>query len=210
MNQERMQVAVSTTSLSDLPTQGGGGFPGGMQGGGMQGGQSNMEYKTLDLHPSPYGHNAPGVSPYATPQGGGFPQGVEDIQHRLPSRDIPPNANGYMHDETIQQNYIPRHNTNSDYVRESEDGSKGYRRDRRQKNEASDLFTMVKWPVLMAMLFFLFNTSVINYVMYKQLSALDIYNSDGNLNVYGILIKSLLFGLAVAAAERGGTYALSL
>jgi len=62
----------------------------------------------------------------------------------------------------------------------------------------------------LALLFFLFHTAIVNEIMYKHLAFLAIYNSDGNLNVYGVLAKSALFGAAVAAAERAGAYLLSL
>lgn len=205
-------LPVSTTLISDLPPptrMGGGGPPPSGPGGGGA-------YAPLNVHANPYGHGSAeqGAAAWAQ-QGAAAAFGAPGPQNRLPARDIPPNAEGYMNDEEVKANYIPRKRMTSDYLREFEAGAgegvaRAHKRDRRQRAGAADAFEAAQAPVLLAMLFFLFHTSLLNTVMYKHLAFLAIYNAEGNLNVYGVLVKSALFGAACLAAERGGGYLLSL
>lgn len=193
--------------LADLPMQG---RPGGGGGNGGGGGGNAGVYVPLNVHASPYGHGTIEQATEAWAQQGA----AAGPQHRLPARDVPPGAEGYMHDEAVLANHIPRRKMSSAYLREFEAetdaAARAHKRDRRQKAGAADLFEAAQTPVLLAMLFFLFHTSILNTVMYKHLAFLAIYNADGNLNMYGVLVKSALFGAACLAAERGGTYLLSL
>jgi hypothetical protein len=118
-------------------------------------------------------------------------------QQRLPSRDIPQNANGYVQDEQIQPNYIPKPAIKTDYVKEYEDTTeknmREYEEKKRQENRLDMIFTELQTPILIAILFFIFQMPVMNSMIFKKFSFLSIYNMDGNFNFYGLLFKSLLF-----------------
>jgi len=121
----------------------------------------------------------------------------EHQQQRLPSRDIPRDTTGYVQDEQIQPNYIPKSTVQNDYVREYEDTTeknmREYEQKKRKENRLDMIFTELQTPVLIAILFFVFQMPVINTMIFKKFSFLSIYTMDGNFNIYGLLFKSLLF-----------------
>jgi hypothetical protein len=118
-------------------------------------------------------------------------------QQRLPSRDIPRDTTGYIQDEQIQPNYIPKSTVQNDYVREYEDTTeknmREYEQKKRKENRLDMIFTELQTPILIAILFFVFQMPIINTMIFKKFSFLSIYNMDGNFNFYGLLLKSLLF-----------------
>uniref|UniRef100_A0A6C0DLU9 Uncharacterized protein n=1 Tax=viral metagenome TaxID=1070528 RepID=A0A6C0DLU9_9ZZZZ len=121
----------------------------------------------------------------------------EHQQQRLPSRDIPRDATGYIQDEQIQPNYIPKSTVKNDYVREYEDTTeknmREYEQKKRHENRLDMIFTELQTPLLIAILFFIFQMPIINTMIFKKFSFLSIYTMDGNFNIYGLLFKSLLF-----------------
>ena len=124
----------------------------------------------------------------------------EHQQQRLPSRDIPRDTTGYIQDEQIQPNYIPKSTVQNDYVREHEDTTeknmREYEQKKRQENRLDMIFTELQTPILIAILFFIFQMPVVNTMIFKKFSFLSIYNMDGNFNLSGLLFKSLLFASA--------------
>ena len=54
-------------------------------------------------------------------------------------------------------------------------------------------------PILVAILYFIFQTPYLNKVVFKKFSFLNLTNSDGNFNIYGLILKSLLFGFSYYA-----------
>ena len=214
-------MSISTTRISDLPenitlqmpTTA---FPmnavGGVVGGSDQGGIGNS-YIPINDHPNPYGNSAPDITmpfpqqgqrqqqrqqPQQQQQQQYNPQQFQDMQQRLPSRDIPNNSLEYTNDQEIQPNYIPRAKLTSDYIKDYEDNEEKIIREHEQKKHrkqvADDIFTSLQTPILVAFLFFLFQMSIVSKIMYKFLGFLPIYNSDGNLNIYGLIFKSSMFG----------------
>jgi hypothetical protein len=49
-------------------------------------------------------------------------------------------------------------------------------------------------PILIGVLYFFFQLPLVNTLIFKRFSFLTLYNSDGNINFYGIFVKSLFFG----------------
>ena len=117
---------------------------------------------------------------------------------RLPSRDIPRDTTGYLHDEQVQANYIPQKNISSDYVRDYEDMTEKnrieYENKKRRENRLDVIFTELQTPVFIAILFFFFQLPSVNTYLFKNLAFLAIYNVDGNFNFNGLLLKSIAFG----------------
>lgn len=128
---------------------------------------------------------------------GGGGERNDSPEFRLPSRDIPPGNAGYMHDEEVHANYIPKKKT-SDYIRDFEENEEKYikkhERNKKQTVRVDDFMDLVQVPILISFLFLLFQLEAVNTVIYKYGSFLGIYKSDGNMNIYGTLIKSVLFG----------------
>jgi hypothetical protein len=50
-------------------------------------------------------------------------------------------------------------------------------------------------PLLVAVLYYIFQMPIISRIVFAQFAFLGIHSTDGNLNTYGVLLKSSLFGL---------------
>ena len=171
--------------------------------------QGNTTYVPMNIHPNPYGNNIqPDMMPppefqtsqmrndFIAPEQQTVLQNTP--QMRLPSRDIPMNQAAYQQDEEIQPNFIPKPKLTSDYVKEYEDASeKAIRKQEKKKYQDEKIdqtLTDFQIPILIAFLFFIFQLPIINSTLFKYLSFLPLFNKDGNVNLYGILLKSSLFG----------------
>ena len=177
-----------------------------------------QNYQPLNIHPNPYGHNV--VSPENIPLPESSPQRGQQHQtgymdkepssgqinytlenmppQRLPSRDIPMNSVEYQQDETVQANYIPKVKLTSDYIREyeaaNEQSHKEYRENKYRQETAHGLINDFQLPILVAMLYFIFQMPIVNTMLRKYFTFMSIYHDDGNFNLMGLLIKSIAFG----------------
>lgn len=118
---------------------------------------------------------------------------------RLPSRDIPQSSIDYTQDEQIQPNYIPKSNLSSDYVRDyeatSEQKLRQYDQQKQKESRLDAIINELQMPMMIGALFFLFQLPVMNTMIFKKLSFLSIYDTDGHFNFYGLFLKSGLFGM---------------
>ena len=158
----------------------------------------NTNYTQMNVHPNPYG-NQPQGQIMPLPQPTQLGQMSQVPQYRLPSRDIPVDTTQYSNDERVQPNYIPPVKLTADYIREYEDMNEKPIQEYKQKKHRESLvdrvFTELQGPLFVAILFFIFQMPIVTRLMYSNLSFLSIYNSDGNMNFYGLFIKSIMFGL---------------
>jgi hypothetical protein len=132
---------------------------------------------------------------------------------RLPSRDIKINSYAYSQDEEIQPNYIPRKknvrfNENNEEYEEYEDDYVNrhellnkkkidkHQQEQHRTKLIDFILTEIQIPVFISILFFCFQMNFINTLLVKYLNFLPLYNTDGNLNFNGVLLKSVLFGVA--------------
>ena len=153
-------------------------------------------YAPMNVHPNPYGNS---VQPNVMPP----PQAKvrfqeETPQMRLPSRDIPMDQGTYQQDEEVQPNYIPRAKLTSDYVKDYEEVThENIRRHENRKEKTSmvdRILSNLQTPIIVALMFFIFQMPMMNTMFYRNFSFLSVYNTDGNINFYGIALKSVLFG----------------
>jgi hypothetical protein len=182
-----------------------------------------QNYIPMNVHPNPYGISAqnpimpppqqPNVSQnqqvlsqtYIPPP----PQSqflsedqqmeLQQLSHqRIPSRDISHDTTMYQQDVQIKPNYIPKSNISSDYVRDSEDMTeknyKEYQQKKKEKNQLDNILTEFQIPIFVGILFFFFQLPIINKMIFKKFSFLSLHDADGNFNIYGLLLKSILFG----------------
>ena len=196
---------ITITRISDLPDLGQ------MPQGQGQGQQTNYQ-PMLNVHPNPYG--------IAQPQSGGLPPPIQtqegpktqqnimyeppqDMigqmpQNRLPQRDIPMNLEEYTHDEQIQPSYIPKPKLSRDYIDDYQNSAnrklKEYEDKKRLDKSRETWFDEVRIPMMIGILFFIFQMPIINTLIFKRFSFLSIYNDDGNFNFYGLVLKSMFFG----------------
>jgi hypothetical protein len=113
----------------------------------------------------------------------------------LPSRDIPNNQNEIIQDPQIQPNYIPTNNNNEDYINNDKTIDEiidNNIKNKEKKQKINDLQDELQTPILIIILFFLFQLPIINKQLFLYLPSLFI--KDGNMNFIGYLVKSLLFG----------------
>jgi hypothetical protein len=149
-------------------------------------------YQQLDVHPNPYGVPKPNAPiDFSQPP----------PQQYLPSRDIPQVPSQYMQDEQIQTNYIPRPTKlTSDFVMENAELDRDKWIQHKQHSYRSS--KLDQWveefqiPVLLGVLFFLFQTTLFQNLFHSYLSSLPLFDADGSINTYGVLVKSGLFALA--------------
>ena len=118
-------------------------------------------------------------------------------QQRLPQRDIPMNISQHTQDEQIQPNYIPKPKLTSDYIHDYQESSDRKIREHEEKvmreKKAASWFDEFQIPIIIALLYFIFQLPIINTVIFKRFSFLSIYREDGNFNLLGLTLKSLLF-----------------
>jgi hypothetical protein len=188
------------------------------QGTGQGQGLGQGNYMPLNVHPNPFGNASGNENPqwdaipppqYDHPPRNPpaqsssldmIPNFVPPQPQRLPSRDIPTNNNHYTHDEEIQANYIPPLPSAKvkDYIKEYDETESKRVRDHEitkyRQDWMEDVARSYQIPMLLAILYFIFQMKVVSRVMFAYLGRLGLfYQEDGSLNIYGMGLKSSLF-----------------
>ena len=112
----------------------------------------------------------------------------------LPSRDIPQNQQHLSQDVRIQPNYIPPPETQMDYIRAETTADQIIRAQaaKQEKKKTFDVwFDEFQTPILIGILFFLFQLPVIQKHMCKIIPSL--FNKDGNPSLSGYVFTSATF-----------------
>jgi len=121
----------------------------------------------------------------------------------LPPRDIPKDSITYTNDEQVQANYIPplpavSMNISNEYMMNYEkEKQKEWKEHTEKKRKQSRFETIIEnsqIPIFVALLFFIFHMPIVNTYIFRKFAFLSIYDTDGNFNTYGLLLKSALFG----------------
>jgi hypothetical protein len=68
-----------------------------------------------------------------------------------------------------------------------------YGRNNQKNNSLDDIYNEIQTPLLLAVLYFLFQLPFFKNILYKYLPLL--FSNDGNYNIKGFLFISVLFGL---------------
>lgn len=116
----------------------------------------------------------------------------------LPARDIPQIAD-QQQDEQGRVNYVPPAPTSRRVRFEEEDDYEQIEAKRARKSRRADTFQQLyddfQTPILIAVLFFIFQLPVVRLRLYQYLPVL--FNTAGaHLNLLGICMLSVLFGLS--------------
>lgn len=142
----------------------------------------------IDVHPNPYGVPKPSSLP-----------NFQSDNMALPSRDYPRETIGHIQDEEIKVDYIPHPKISKDFISQHDRLNKeNWEEHRKKKHRLSKLDHLInefQTPFFLVLLFLIFQLPTVNSLLFKYFSFLSIYNSDGNLNIYGLVFKSVLFGL---------------
>jgi hypothetical protein len=185
-----------STSILDLPTDpvGGGSI------------SNNISIKATEVTPN-QGFNQPqnggqngGLSldqTSITQLVTGLQQAILTGATQLPSRDIPINTTSLSNDPQIQPNYVPPPPQNhEDYIKNYEQTSDmvdNYNKNMYRQNSLDDMYNEIQTPLLLAVLYFLFQLPFFRKFLYRYLSFL--FSNDGNYNLNGYIFVSILFGL---------------
>ena len=113
----------------------------------------------------------------------------------LPSRDIPQTQSHITQDDEIKQNFIP--GDNDDYIdeyRSEHDIMNNYMKKQENNNKADDIYNKLQTPILMSVLYFIFQLPVVKKLFLKLFPAF--YHKDGNLNLTGFIVNSVLFSIS--------------
>lgn len=174
-------------------------------------------YIPINGHPNPYGIPPPPAGGIAPPQQtqnvnsqykntmySSQSQYTEEQMNemfnqtqRLPQRDIPMNIADHTQDEQIQPNYIPRPKITSDYIQEYQETTdkqiKQHEKQKLYEKKTETWLDEMQIPIMIALLYFIFQLPIINTIIFKRFSFLAIYREDGNFNMFGLFLKSILF-----------------
>ena len=116
---------------------------------------------------------------------------------QLPSRDIPMTSAAHSTDPQVQPNYIPPPPENNiDYIRNFEHTSDmvhNYDKNMANQDSIDAMYNEIQTPLLLVVLYFLFQMPFFKKILYNNFAAL--FSKDGNLNIYGLMFTSSLFGL---------------
>ena len=173
-----------TTSIMDLPTDPTGG-----------GGGSNIKISASEMQGQ--GQPAFNLDQNTINQiVNGLQQASSTGATQLPSRDIPMNTNNIAADPQVQANYIPQQAQREDYIKDYEQGPdmvSEYNRKASRNDALDNLYNEIQTPMLIAVLFFLFQLPVFRRQLFKYFPVL--FSTDGNFNINGYMFSSILFGL---------------
>lgn len=174
---------------------------------GFVSGASQNTYIPMNVHQNPYGHNQPDVmanpqyqQKLDTPMSNKLTPDQQNMvmnypKQNLPSRDIHVDSSEYMQDDQIRANYIPPSYHNKDYIQEHEEKHVEKHSQKVHRERLIDtILNKIQTPMFVAILYFIFQMPLLNNLLYKMNSFLPFYREDGNMNTYGLLFKSLLFG----------------
>ena len=119
-------------------------------------------------------------------------------QFPLPPKDIPIDTSGFR-DETARPNYVPSANDMQNFVLEQEDRLREQKHTEaitRAMNKQFDLIAELQMPLIVGILFWIFQLEIWNRLFAQYLSGLSLFGDNGNINTNGLLLKSILFGAA--------------
>jgi len=201
---------MEVTRISDLPNNngvgvgyssgGGGGNEFSSRDAGSRGIGMGQQYQPLNIHQNPYGIPEPTDTQLPMlNQGGGSGGFSGESMQRAPPPMMNRGFTESFQDEQAIPNHVPTAKLTTDYLREYEDRmvkmTDEHQKEKHRKDLIGSLYDEFQTPILIGVLFFLFQIPIINTLMFKYLSFMKIYNDDGNLNLYGFMFKSVLFGL---------------
>jgi hypothetical protein len=209
------------TRISELPDNGPGSSMGTSAGtGGGFGGTD--QYTPLNIHQNPYGIPEPAdrqlpsinVKESSRSRGGGSDgfsgEGFGAQPPTMMNRGGHQEMSDHMMDEQIIANHIPKPKLTTDYLRDYEDKftkmSAEHQKTKHQELLITSVYDELQIPILIGLMFFLFQMPIVNSLMYKYLAFMKLYGEDGNLNLYGLVFKSTLFGLFYFLFIRITTY----
>jgi len=169
-------------------------------------------YKPLDSHPNPYGisERKPEIDftqPMNTHTIDKQPMNIQQQVIPAPMNDIPITPLFHQIDETLQPNYIPPPPSNAklNYIEEYEQkrtpeikkAVEEHKQNKHRLSKWEKLMESIQFPLLVALLYFVFQMPIFQHFLYKKIGFLPITQEDGQFNMAGLFLISALFGICV-------------
>ncbi len=175
---------INTTSINDLPTD--------PSGGGSIGGNINLAINENNVsipqqNPGSLSLDQSTISQIVN----GLQQASLTGATSLPSRDIPLHTEQLTNDMQVQPNYIPQP-VSRDYINDERDNLNTYYASEKSQNSLDSLYDELQAPLLLAILYFLFQLPFFKKNLFKYLPFFC--HSDGNYNFNGLIFTCALFG----------------
>ena len=120
----------------------------------------------------------------------------------LPSRDIPINTGHITTDDQSQPNYVPQ--PTQKYIGDVDEDMQNYYNSEKRKSSLDSLYDEIQAPLLLAVLYFLFQLPVLKKNIFKFLPFLC--HNDGNYNLQGLLFTCGLFGFMYYSLSKSVTH----
>jgi hypothetical protein len=182
---------AEATSIFDLPTD------------PVGGGGTNISIQTQELPVSQPSSAAPSSSMSLDQSTinqivNGLQQATLAGATQLPSRDIPMTTSRLSADPETMPNYVPLPPPKTeDYIQQyheqHNDMINAYNRKKQIHNSLDEMYNEIQLPILLAVLFFLFQLPIFRKFLYTYLPFL--FSNDGNYNLKGFVFTSILFGM---------------
>lgn len=149
----------------------------------------------------------PSVSSHMLGRQSGAPTQMPTENMPLPSRDMPMNPGRYQHDEQLQPNYIPPVPPMMDYVHSADRRVENIHRNPKPKEKMLDvILEEMQMPVILAILFFIFQSPWISQLVCKWFSGFGVQADDMTFTTNGKVILSLLYGFSFYGLQKGLDY----
>ena len=130
-----------------------------------------------------------------------------DGSTKLPSRDIPRETLHLATDVQVNADHIPVEEKLRDYIGDYDDTQQVIQKHMEEQanyNRLESIYNEIQSPVLIMLLYFLFQLPVVNTMVFKVFPKL--FHKDGNLNMSGLLLKTSLYGAAYYGIMKGISY----
>ena len=119
---------------------------------------------------------------------------------QLQSRDISQNTEGLTNDAQIQANYIPPTIPNQpDYIQDSY-GQQQQTQYNQSSDKLDELYNEIQIPLFLSILYFLFQLPIVKKQLCLYMPIL--FSKDGNMNIHGFIVTSLLFGFSFYSVNK--------
>lgn len=145
-----------------------------------------------NFNPGP-GHG-PGHGPMFDPT-------YDSSQPSVPCRGVEMDPTRFSNDPETLPNHIPPPpvKLTTDYLKDFElETAKlatDYQKNKYRKEHLENIWDEMQIPILLAVLFFLFQLPYWNILIFRYMKIFGLFGEDGNMNLYGIFFKSVLFGI---------------
>ena len=194
---------MDTTSISALPTntpqQGSHAVQGSLAPQGSQAMQPTMNDNGQSYNPN-VSAPPPGPQPTLTNDmikevSSSIQQVGQDGSTALPSRDIPRDTLHHVADVQVNADHIPIVDKMRDYIGEYDDTQEVIQKhlqEAQEKDRLDHIYHEIQHPLLIMMMYFLFQLPIVNSSLHKILPKL--FHKDGNPTIGGLMMKTFAFG----------------